>query len=73
MHDPAYQKRAEEFCAQAAPDPTLESMAVYAKAMVLGRGVFERARADNLTEEASRYESLRHFTRTIGTSGTFPF
>ena len=68
-----FQHKADEFWKQAAEDPALESMAVYAKAMVLGRQVFERARAEHQTEEAALYESLKHFSNTMATSGTFPF
>jgi hypothetical protein len=70
---PEFQAKEDEFWEKAAQDPALESMAVYAKAMILGRQVFEHARAEHMTEEASLYEALKHFGRTIASSGTFPF
>jgi hypothetical protein len=68
-----FQAKADAFWEQAAKDPALESMAIYAKAMVSGRDVFEHARAEHLTEEAALAEAMKHFSSTIATSGSFPF
>jgi hypothetical protein len=70
---PDFQAKEDEFWKKAAQDPALESMAVYAKGMIMGRQVFEKARANHMTEEAALDESLKHFASTIATSGTAPF
>lgn len=70
---PAFTDKMNDFWERAAMDPALESMAVYAKAMVLGRKVFDRAREHNLTEEAAMAESAKHFTKTLALSGNLPF
>ncbi len=70
---PGFQEKMDAFWEAAAFDPALESMAVYTKAMVLGRSLFDRAREENLTEAAAMAESLGHFGKTMAESGMFPF
>lgn len=70
---PAFQRQLDAFWADAAKDPAFKPMAIYTKAMVGGRQVFEQATKDRVSDEAAFSRGLTHFAKTIAGSGTFPF
>ncbi len=70
---PAFGRQIAVFWSQAAKDKAMNPMAIYTKAMVGGRQIFEQVAAEQLSDEVAFSRSFSHFARTIARSGTFPF
>jgi hypothetical protein len=70
---PEFQAKLNDFWQKAALDPVMAPMAIYTKAMVLGRQEFEKAKSEGVPEEVCFKRSLAHFARTMLEFRTFPF
>lgn len=70
---PQFQEKLNAFWEQAALDPVLAPMAIYTKAMLLGRLEFDKATTGHVRDEVAFSRSLRHFGSTMMEFRTFPF
>jgi hypothetical protein len=70
---PEFRAKLDDFWQQAALDPVMAPMAIYTKAMLLGRTEFEKSTTGGLPEEVAFKRSLEHFARTMLEHRTFPF
>ncbi len=70
---PVFRAKLDEFWMEAALDPVMAPMAIYTKAMLLGRTEFEKSTKQGVPEEVAFAHSLKHFVTTMLEFRTFPF